>query len=208
MIPASVKSSPLMRRGGFDIFEGMCDELIRKKLLVEALSLYRDSTNCALFAPDQEEIRGGSPPRSFRSAAGGEFQDAFYRAQWMVNLLRSITSPALGPTGNRGTYSYYVRPGDFLGIHRDIVTCEVAVITCLSNGAEADSDAGRLCLYPERVYEPLSEIRAAPDRGAVKLRLEVGQTLVMYGGIIPHCLLPTTRGQARIVSVLCYDFIQ
>src|SRR6266481_2266367 len=157
MIPATIKSSPLMRRGGFDIYEGVCDELIRKNLLVEALSLYRNSASCALFDPDQEEIRGGSPARAFRSAAGGEFQDAFYRAPWVVNFLRSITSAALSPTGNRGTYSYYVRPGDFLALHRDIVTCEVAVITCLSNGAEADTDAGRLCLYPERVYEPLSE---------------------------------------------------
>jgi hypothetical protein len=27
---------------------------------------------------------------------------------------------------------------------------------------------------------------------------------VMYGGIIPHALLPLAEGQARIVSVLCY----
>jgi hypothetical protein len=29
----------------------------------------------------------------------------------------------------------------------------------------------------------------------------------MYGGIIPHALLPLAEGQTRIVSVLCFKAI-
>src|SRR5262249_3511959 len=110
----------------------------------------------------------------------------------------------LRPTGSLGTYSYYVRAGDFLDIHRDIVECDVAVISCLSDGQAGDGEGGRLCLYPDRLFEALSSIRATPELGAVKLRLDPGQTVVLYGGVLPHTLLRVAEGQTRIVSVLCY----
>lgn len=65
-------------------------------------------------------------------------------------------------------------------------------------------DGGRLCLYPDRLFEPLSIIRATPQQGAIKVRLDPGQTIVLFGGLVPHALLKVAAGQARIVSVLCY----
>lgn len=121
----------------------------------------------------------------------------------MLELLRNITHTSLHPTGGTGTYSYYVRAGDFLALHRDIVTCDVAVITCLSD-LPREALGGRLCLYPGRAGEPLSMIYAGPAEGACIVKLTAGQTLVFYGGMIPHILLPVVAGQARIVSVLCY----
>ena len=144
------------------------------------------------------------PARRFRNCSGGPVQDAFYHAPWVLDLLRGLTSPALAPTGPRGTFSFYVRPGDFLDIHRDIQTCDVAVITCLHDGSRAPGDGGSLCLYPERLFEPLSSVRATPDAGALRLRLGVGQTIVLCGGLVPHALLPVAEGQRRVVSVLCY----
>jgi hypothetical protein len=34
--------------------------------------------------------------------------------------------------------------------------------------------------------------------------LTPGQTLVLFGGIVPHAVLPTAAGQVRIIAPLCY----
>lgn len=194
-----------MSRGGFDVYEGLIEPRFQQQLLSEAQVQYAQAVACDVAVSDGHEGRGGVPERRFLSSSGGVVQDSFYQASWVIEFLRELTVPELVPSGERGTYSYYVRPGDFLGIHRDIVTCDVAVITCLSNGLTGNAnDGGSLCLYPERIDEPLSAIRAAPEKGALNLFLQPGQTIVMYGGIVPHALLPVTNGQSRIVSVLCY----
>ena len=199
-IPESLRRSRLLSRGGFDVYEGLFDEDFRRRMLAEALGRYAEATACEVPVSDDEEVRGGVPARRFSTSSGGPVQDSFYLAPWLLELLRGLTSPSLIPTGERGTYSYYVRPGDFLAIHRDIPSCDVAVITCLSDGGQG----GQLCLYPERLLEPLSALRATPDEGAYGLRLGVGQTIVLCGGLVPHALLPVTEGQSRVVSVLCY----
>lgn len=194
-----------MSRGGFDVYEGLVDNGFQQHLLNEAKTQYAEAVACDIAVSDGQEGRGGVPERRFLTSPGGVVQASFYRGRWVVEFLRDLTVPELVPSGERGTYSYYVRPGDFLGIHRDIVACDVAVITCLTNGiVDGVSDGGNLCLYPERIAEPLSAIRATPENGALKLHLKPGQTIVMYGGIVPHSLLPVTNGQERIVSVLCY----
>lgn len=187
------------------MYEGLFEDRFQQHLLTEAQMHYSQAVACDVAISDGEEERGGVPERRFLSSSGGVVQDSFYQARWVIEFLRELTVAELVPSGERGTYSYYVRPGDFLGIHRDIVMCDVAVITCLSNGTIDDgSDGGHLCLYPERIAEPLSAIRTTPEKGALKLLLKPGQTIVMFGGIVPHALLPVTHGQQRIVSVLCY----
>jgi len=203
-IPPAIRNSLLMRQDGFGVYEGIVDDNTRNILLSEAVTLSLSAVACNVPVSDREEVRGGKPARRFLNGSGGGLQEAFYQAPWLLKFLRGVTHPSLVPTGSLGTYSYYARPGDYLAIHRDIVTCDVAVITCLSDVSEAPSDGGMLCLYPERLIEPLSVIRATSAQGAVKLRLKLGQTIVMYGGIIPHALLPVAEGQVRIVSVLCY----
>jgi hypothetical protein len=206
-IPTSIRKSPLMNEGGFQVFEGIIDSRMREEMLSEAWSLLPSANACEVCADDFEEVRGGRPRRSFINGQGGRLQQSFYSAPWLIDFLRSLTNNKLIPTGALGTYSYYLRPGDFLDIHRDIVECDVAVISCLNEGPMDEGDGGRLCLYPERLSEPLSSIRATPQLGAVKVRLDPGQTIVLYGGIVPHALLRVAEGQARIVSVLCYRAI-
>ena len=206
-IPPVIRESNLMKRGGFDVFEGLVDADMRSGMLSEAITRLPYATDCEVRISDDEEVRGGTPRRRFRNATGGPSQEAFANASWVVDFLRSLTTRTLIPTGEVGTYSYYINNGDYLDIHRDIVTCDVAVITCLNDHVLDDGDGGRLCLYPERILEPLSSIRATPDQGAVRVRVGPGQTLVLYGGIVPHALLPVSEGQARIVSVLCYRAI-
>jgi hypothetical protein len=203
-VPDGLRRSRILSRGGFDVYEGLLDERFQQQMLAEAVALYGESSECDVPVSDGEEVRGGIPARRFRNSGGGHVQDAFYRAPWVIDFLRGLTDPTLVPTGERGTYSYYVRTGDFLAIHRDVRQCDIAVITCLTNGEAGAGDGGSLCLYPERMFEPLSAVRAAPEDGAHRLRLEVGQTIVLCGGLIPHTLLPVAEGQERIVSVLCY----
>ena len=205
-IPTEIMTSPLMKSGGYQVFEGIADEFIWHSLYAEAISGEKIVEN-SVDGPDTEEIRGGAPRRSFLNSSGGEFQRAFYNSPWMRDLLRSLTTPTVEPTGGNGTYTFYAREGDFLDVHRDIIACDVAVITCLRNEGVGVDTSGELCLYPGRLDEPISSIRARPDDGAIKVRLEERQTIVMYGGIIPHALLPMSNGHRRIVSVLCYRAI-
>ena len=204
-IPRAILNSPLMRRGGFDVFSGIVDETIKNSLLAEALEQQKVIVESIVADEDPEEIRGGKPRRKILTSAGGEYQRAFYHSDWLLNFLRDLTVPFLQPTGHYGTFSYYARTGDFLEIHRDISACDVAVITSLENKFGADKSGGKLCLYPNRTQELLSKIRATPDEGAYKIFLEESHTLVMYGGIVPHALLPVAENQSRIVSVLCYQ---
>ena len=204
-IPAKISSSALMKQGGFQVYSGIVDEKIRKNLLSEAVEQSRFATECDVRKPDREEIRGGMPRRKFLTSPGGAYQEALYNAGWLLEFLRAITTETLRPTGQKATFSYYARKGDFLDIHRDIITCDVAVISCLQNTCDTNKIGGQLCLYPQRIEEKLSTIRQTPEKGAMKIMLEEGNTLVMYGGIIPHALLPVTADQVRIISVLCYD---
>ena len=184
--------------------EGFLNQQGYDLMLAEALQLATGAHVSDVSVSDEEEIRGGAPARHFRSVAGGPVQEAFYNSPVMLEFLRELCNVVLAPLGGRGTYSFYAQTGDYLAIHRDIEFCDVAVITCLYNGPRHDADGGALCLYPSRLFEPLSVVRSTPGEGAVLVNLEPGQTIIMFGGIIPHTLLPVSAGQTRIVSVLCY----
>jgi hypothetical protein len=193
-----------MRVGGFEVFEGFMDRGGFALMLSEAVRLSKDAYVSDVPVSDEEEVRGGTPARHFRSVPGGRVQEAFYQSPWLIKFLSERCNVSLTPLGGQGTYSFYAETGDYLAIHRDIEACDLAVITCLYNGPRRDDYSGALCLYPTRLFEPLSTIRATPQEGALAIGLEPGQTIIMFGGIIPHTLLPVSSGQTRIVSVLCY----
>lgn len=173
-------------------------------MLAEALALQSTVRAHEASVTRADEWRGGAPARKFLSAPGDQVQDALYHAPWLRAWLAETVGAPVVPTGARGTYNYYARPGDYLALHRDIETCDLTVITCLYDNA-ADTDwGGTLRLYPHRNNEPLSAIRATPDQGSRLLRLHPGQTLTMLGGIVAHDLLPLAGDQLRIVSILCY----
>jgi hypothetical protein len=204
LIPEPLWNSPLMRKGGFDAFEGILSDNAHKLMLSEAVQLSVTAQVSDVPVSDDEEVRGGSPARRFLSAPGGEIQEAFCHADWLLGFLREVTGVPQLIGGGRGTYTYYARPGDYLALHRDVDTCDLAVITCLHDGPNLAGQGGVLCLYPTRLFEALSSIRESPGQGEVGLRLRPGQTLVMFGGIVPHALSPVVNGQMRIISVLCY----
>ncbi len=204
-IPDCVRRSPLMKQGGFAILTE-APELEYRQLLREAVSNTSFAELTQVEVSDQVESRGGSPARRFMTTQGSQSQDGFYHSPQTLQWLREVSGLSLLPTGGRGTFTYY-RPGDYLALHRDVLECDVAVITCLADTHTSPDLSGALCLYPERWREPLSAIRATPETGAVRLQLPVGQTIVLLGGIVPHEILPMTERQLRIVSILCYRIV-
>jgi len=202
-IPEEVGHSPLMGQGGYAVLPDLLEPGRLQDLLEEAVRCSSQAQETWTAHSDAEEERGGNPARRFLTAAGGSLQTALYLSAGMREMLSGIARLPVVPTGEGGTFIYYVRPGDFLTIHRDIVTCDLAVITCLHDDG-GNGSGGKLCLYPERLLEPLSAIRAEPAKSARLLRLQPGRTLVLFGGVVPHGVLPVEPGQSRLVSVLCY----
>ena len=106
------------------------------------------------------------------------------------------------PTGS-GSYSYYEEPGDFLALHRDILQCDLTVITCLMARRMA-GPTGELTIYPGLLREPLSVARAAGRQAGTVVALEPGQSVLLLGGLVPHEMTPTAGGQERIVAINCF----
>jgi hypothetical protein len=193
-----------MRTGGFVVVEGLLSQATIEELAAEAVAAYETAAvNEVAYRGDPQE-RGGAPARRFASAQGGPVQYGFYNAPEMCEMLSGFASLPVAPTGEVATFSYYVSPGDYIDAHRDIPTCDLAVITCLLDNEPGASD-GSLCVYPERIREPIASIRKNPDRDALYVHLLPGQTIVLLGGIVPHRLAPVAPAQQRVVSVMCYS---
>ena len=202
--PEPILASGLMRQGGFLVFEGLPDAEICAALYAEAAERYPNADVQECGDDDLEEMRGGRPARALLSAEAGPVQDALYAADWLTGFLASTCGVPVAPSGNRGSYSYYARPGDHLALHRDIESCDLTLITALHDNTDPTDPAGALVLYPERIHEPLSAIRASPGEGAFAMKLQPGQSIVFYGGVVPHRVAPVREGQLRIISALCF----
>ena len=200
LVPNAVVKSPLMKKGGYEVFEGVPDEETFERMRSEALSLLPGAYENDLAVSEA----GGIPARRHLRATSRNVQRDFYHRLRTLRFIREVSGLRAVPTGALGGYLYYTRPGDYIAIHRDGEGCDLAVITCLCDAPNHADDGGILCLYPERVFEKIDEIRATPGQGAVKMRLLPGQTMVLFGGFVAHSVLPVSNGQARIVSSLCY----
>ena len=203
-LPLAVRNSALMKAGGWAIFDHFPGAGVCMRLLTESCLCLHGADAIAIATSDDEEVRGGNPARRFISAGGGSEQAALYRNPETTHFLARICNAPVRPTGERGTYTYYARAGDHLALHRDIETCDIAVVTCLLDRHRDGSTGGLLRFYPERHHEPLSRIRATPGNGAVSVRLPVKSTMVMFGGLVPHLIEPLAPGELRIASILCF----
>jgi hypothetical protein len=202
-VPPALAASPLLRGGGFAVYEELPDAATKARLRDEARSALASAAQQECWVPDTDEVRGGTPRRRLLTAGAGPAQDALYASPWLHATLSDTCGVPIVPSGNRGSYSYYVRAGDFLGLHRDIDTCDLAMITVLHDSGPGDQ-SGALVMYPGRIAEPLSSIRGSPADGACVVGVGPGQTIVMLGGLVPHRVRRVSPGQARVVSVLCF----
>ena len=87
--------------------------------------------------------------------------------------------------------------------HLDVVERELVVLTVLADRSDPDDRSGAYELFPGHIGCPLSTVPGgAATRVVTKLR--PGQSLVLFGGLVPHLVRPVRDGQHRIVSALCF----
>ena len=200
--PTEVLVSRLFAAGGYLLVSGLFDEATLEGLRAEAESCRPDSVRQCLAESDGTEGRGGSPARAYRSSQGRDLHWGLHGSPEMAAALERLCGATLSATGS-GTYSFYEQPGDFLALHRDILQCDVAVITSLTP-LTTGGPAGELTVYPGFIREPLSTVRAAGRQYGTPVALDRGHTIVLLGGLVPHEVTPTCVGQERIVAVNCY----
>jgi len=205
IVPDAILRSRLFTQGsGFGLYAGLPDPYTFKGLFAEASELYLTATRQESWEPDMEEKRGGRPRRSLLTSTAGPIQDAWYASSHLRRFLSAQLGLPVAPVGNRGSYSFYARKGDFLDIHRDVDTCDVTVITAVYDNSAAADESGALVLYPKKISDSLSSLRAQPHEGAYPVKLLPGQTIVIFGGVMPHRVIPVVEGQVRIISALCF----
>ena len=206
-------NSAFMRSSrGFAIYSGLPKARLAKELSTEALSMFDRARNQETWQlePDPaeegdfEKDRMHQPRRRKRSSGGGPTQIAMYGDPRLSRFLSAETGIRLVRSGHRGSYTYYARAGDFIGLHRDTSYCDLVMITVLLDNTDPTDPSGALVLYPDRSGDSLRSIRATPTTGAETVKLRPGQTLIMFGGVIAHRVNPTRRGQRRVISVLCF----
>jgi hypothetical protein len=200
--PKEVLQSRLFEASGYMVLTGLFDAETLQAMRAEADSVRVQGLRGCVAESDETEGRGGSPGRAFRSGAGGDLHLRLHGCQQMAKTLGDLCGAPVSSTGG-GTYSYYEQPGDFLALHRDVLQCDIAVITSLTHSV-VDGSAGELSVYPQFIREPLSTVRKAGRTSGTSVPLERGQTVILLGGIVPHEVTPTCAGQERIVAINCY----
>ena len=200
--PNEILQSRLFAAGGYLVVSGLFDEETLQAMRAEADLVRHEAPRVFVEDSDGTEGRGGYPARAYRSGPACDFHWALYGGQQMAAMLGSLCGVTVSATGG-GTYIYYEETGDFLAVHRDVVDCDIAVITSLTN-SRVDGSAGELVVYPEFIREPLSTVRAAGMVSGTFVPLDRGQTIILLGGVVPHEVAPTCAGQERIVAINCY----
>jgi hypothetical protein len=200
--PAEVLQSRLFAAGGYLVVRGLFDEETLQDLREEAEQVRIEAERMLVAESDGTEGRGGFPARAYRSGPGLELHWGLHGCQQMAETLAAVCGVGVSASG-RGTYSYYEQTGDFLGVHRDVLQCDLAIITSLTR-CTMDCPAGELVVYPNLIREPLSTARAAGRSAGTSVPLDLGHTMILLGGILPHEVAPTSPGQERIVAISCY----
>lgn len=201
--PALAASPLLVDHGGFALYEGLFDPDVLAEMTREAREAYWGGQEQALTVRSGGVGRDSHPPRRLVSAGGGEAQDAAYCSPDLKAFLEGLCGLEVEATGRRGSVNYYTRSGDFMGLHLDVVQCELVVLTVLQDFSPADDPSGAWELFPGQVGRPLPSVSTG-RRGRHSIKATPGQSLVMFGGLVPHRVRPVAAGQRRIVSALCF----
>lgn len=202
--PPWLRQGPLFLSGGVAVIDGLVDGRTLAGLCAEAQTNYAraDRQVCAVATSDNCDGRGGVPPRQLSTAGGGPVQDELYRSPYLRSFLGELCGGPVRQSGSRGSYSYYVAPGDHLGLHLDIVTCDVTVICVLADSSP--DNGGALAVRRGNVGVPLSALRRSPHLGEEAIKAPAGSSIVILGGLVPHRVMPMTTGQ-RVISALCFE---
>ena len=196
-----VARAELIRAGGAMVLDGLLTHDWFEALRDEGLGRRAAALEQRKEDADPGEWRTGNPSRFLATAESGPILEEIYADPGLIGRLEGLTGGKLKPSGGRGSYSYYDRPGHYLGLHRDIRTCDVTLITCLDRH-EGETPSGALRLYPKALRADLDEIGAETPHRDVNML--AGQSVVLLGGYIPHEVLPAVDGFSRTIAVLCF----
>lgn len=201
-LPAAVTRSKLYIKGGAILIPEFPGVQAVNLLESEAFRVRAAAWRNDFAGPDVTEERGGSPSRAFSAANAETAQWTIFSAPAMLTALAVACGMEAVPTGG-GTYSYYERPGDYLALHRDILTCDLTVVTCVRDTGPPLA-GGALLTYPEYINRPLHLARLAGRAAGIPASLQRGESVALLGGVVPHEVTPMHSGQERIVSVMCF----
>ena len=201
---ARLASGPLAQGGGVAVIDGLPGAAQAADLLAEAIELYPGADEQSVLDGDGALGRGGTPARRLFTSGGGVVQDDLYLSPWLCDYLSTLCGAPVSPTGGRGSYSYYVRPGDYLGLHLDIDACDITLITVLRDDSPPEDPAGALLVHPGHLGASLDAVRRDPHGGAGLVKAQPGQSIVLLGGLVPHETIPVNEHGPRIISALCF----
>jgi hypothetical protein len=204
MVGKHLVHSPLVAAGGF-VVTRLAPQHQIEALRREAVACYRRAQACRMPEPPAGPEAPGQPDRWLDVAVGGDVLRAFFHAPAVLDRLGALAGMAWRPHGAEGTYSYYRAAGHYLGVHRDAVGCDLAVITCLADTSSDDSGGGELVVYPGAAARSLASVRADTGQDAHVVRLRVGESAILVGSVVPHRVAPVRPGQVRVVAPLCYE---
>ena len=196
-IPEAITRSIIFSNGGVLMMADLAGAQAVDELDGEAFSVRCDGKRNEWSVFDGTEGRGGNPRRAFTTAHASHVQWRIFSAPALVASVAQSCGLGVAPTGG-GTYTYYERPGDFLALHLDVLTCDLTVITCLR---DTGKDEGALVVYPQH---SLTRAREAGRCAGRPVAVRRGESAVLLGGFIPHEVTPMGPEQERIVSVMCY----
>jgi hypothetical protein len=189
---------------GVAVFEDVGDSALTSRLLDEARQCYCTAKPDFYFGRAIGDGRGIHPPRRLFRASGGEVQRELCHADWLLRFMSKECGLRIEPTGDGGTYAYYTNLGDFIGLHLDVDACDVVLITMLRDTSEPFEFAGSLVYYPDLIGRSLAGLPAMGAPGGVAIKLQVGQSAIMLGGVVPHYVAATGFRQERVISVICF----
>ena len=127
---------------------------------------------------------------------GGPLQQGLYAHPQLIALVAGYAGSPVRPCGTQASYSLY----------RDVVGCDLALITCLYDN-HPGATGGSTEIWFEEGLTPLQHLRQGAGNGPTRLALLPGQTMLLHGGVLPHRILPTEAGRLRIVSLMCFEML-
>ena len=204
-LDAKGRDSQFVRHhSGFTVFRDLFSTSDFEAILDEASERYREGSEGRVELADGSDGPGGPPRRRLITSNGGAAQDAVYQSADLRRFLTSLCGIPVTPAGRLGSFNYYTRDADFMGLHLDVDPCDLVVLTVLKDHSKPNDPGGATRVYPRHLGRSLSSVRRDRGAGAVTLKLLAGQSIVMFGGLVPHEIVPVHAGQRRIVSALCF----
>lgn len=200
-----LRRSPLLAAGGWGVYDGLLDGPTLQGLRQEALG-QAGRHDLVPTDQDNEQVRGGTPARHLISVDGGPVLGGLYGTPALHRFIAQQVGMGVRPLGVQATYSMYSGAGAGLGLHRDVVGCDLALIACLQDNDPLDG-GGCTEAWPKDLTTPLDELRQGRGGASVTLGLAPGQCLLLHGGLVPHRIRATRAGRQRVVALMCFEAV-